>query len=315
MLPLSVKTWLEQFLFSGGLIKNAWIPSAAASALSLALDGVLKDSKISYYYMMLPFGVESIVLVSHVLTYLLNKNIRAIHLMQGAPWAAIGKQMKSMLHGIYAIGLTVGFELAMQLVPVYLASQWGGTLPESILKSQQNFYLVYMWQVAAAVTQGIEVFNAKDIATKRHSAKRVFTETGIVSTVLVVATFAINYGTSDKTNLDSIAYGFGTFYAGSEFVRAQLASIVKALGHNVLAFVLTASALGLGGAGQWLYMQHAPEQVSEQQVLMGLLGIQLTASATASTATAFASCYLFKRAAAQDSQPATAPLFDMVLDH
>lgn len=312
LLPLSMKTWLEQFLFSGGLTKNTWIPSVAASVLSLALDGALQDSNISYYYMKLPFGVESIVLVSHILTYLFNKKIRTIRLTQGVPWSAIGKQIKSMLHGIYAIGLTVGFELAIQLVPVYLASQWGGDLPDNILKSQQNFYLVYMWQVASAITQGIEVFNAKDVATKQQTAKRVFVQTGGVSAVLAAITFAINYCTSDKTDLDTIAYVFGTLYAGSEFVRSQLASIVKALNHNLLAFLLTASTLGLGGLGQWLYMQQMPEQASEQQVLIGLLSIQLAASTAASTATALASCHLFKCAAVKENQQGTQSLLNFV---
>jgi len=168
-IPMSAKTWLEQFLFAGSLIHNTWIPSLCAMLAGLVIMLSMKNAGVSYYYILLSIVVEIIVLASHALTYGFNKKIKSLGLHKGTSFEHMCQQVKISLKGLYAVGLTVGSELAVQMFPVYLANQFSVKAPKVILESQQIFYLVYIWQVATSIQMSIEVSNAKKNQQKLKS--------------------------------------------------------------------------------------------------------------------------------------------------
>jgi hypothetical protein len=294
MVPAGIKSWLEQFLFCGGLLHQTWVPSVAAVSIGFSLNFALSQSEMPYYYMWIPAGVEAAIVLSHVGTFLLADKIKKLQLSKPVSCNDIGKALGKILKGSVWYGLSLGVELIAPLVTSFLAASYGGTVSETILGAQQNFYVAYILQVASAVHMGIEVQPSNHKDASWQTIKDVMKSGGILCVPTILIMMLVNILTNSDPFQVSGAYVLGAAIGLSEFGRTGFVNAMRALGHDSAAFWITLLALASGSAAQSVFLDKMAEDADDKTVALTLLGLQLVSSATGLAVTASVlSCRLF----------------------
>ena len=284
---LCVKSWLEQFYFSLGLIGYVVKSSCACLFVSLLLMLVLPEFNIRFLYMMISAITESALIAHHFIGFFLIPQLRDLNLCIKIP--LLKDLLKSFLHLVkesFFVILAITAELLAQPMTSFFSALHGGSAPAYILKAQKNFYLAYLLQSAASLFMAIEVSQfsdkPKEIIHKVVKDNLIASSMICLPTILVTAIVSMLFDSS----ISYYIYALGAGISCSELLRTLMLSALKVLDFNGIASITVSIFLGLAEVSQYFYMSYGNQsQMSDETVAKNLLGIQLTGSVVAGLAT------------------------------